>query len=301
MTVTAFSSFNEVRAHAAAFCAARCWEKFHLPVSLVMALSGECGELNEIFQWKFEGSGQTLTEKELVNVGEEISDVFIYSTRLAEICHIDLAASVRQVMGSLDAERYDFKVFDYLCIPPNAWSALTFDEVAEVASRYSAPAAVVKTRAPAAAHLPALKSRHLLSREDLCSLGSSPRKLCLGINHFAGRASALFALQSESNCQVGLSHWSRNDVSELALSLASICILLSLLAKSFSYELGAIVLRKFEKNAAKYPVDLVKGSSKKYTEYASQRGLAAIAQHSASTVLLVVVAFVLGAAFRTRF
>ena len=291
---SSFSCFNDVRAHAAAFCVARSWEKFHLPVSLMMALSGECGELNEIFQWKFEGSGQALTEKELVNVGEEISDVCIYAIRLAEISHIDLALSVRHVLGSIEAESYDFKGFDFLCIPPNAWDSLTFAEVAQVVDKHSTATATTKSSSPP------LKSRHLLSRSDLCHMSNNPRKICLGINHFAGRASALFALQNEGSCQVGLAQWSRNDVSELAFSLASICILLSLLARNFSYQVGTIVYSKFEKNAAKYPVHLVKGSSAKYTEYADKIKRQAYAVDT-STVLLVVVAFVLGAAFKTRF
>ena len=33
------------------FASERDWEKFHTPKNLVMALSGEVGELNEIFQW----------------------------------------------------------------------------------------------------------------------------------------------------------------------------------------------------------------------------------------------------------
>jgi dCTP diphosphatase len=35
----------------AAFAAHRDWEQFHTPKNLVMALTGEVGELAEIFQW----------------------------------------------------------------------------------------------------------------------------------------------------------------------------------------------------------------------------------------------------------
>lgn len=33
------------------FSADRDWEQFHAPKNLVMALSGEVGELTEVFQW----------------------------------------------------------------------------------------------------------------------------------------------------------------------------------------------------------------------------------------------------------
>jgi hypothetical protein len=57
----------------------------------MLALNGEVGELQEIFQWKgdFKGAFNTneveklkemFTEKEFINIGEEISDVFIYTT-----------------------------------------------------------------------------------------------------------------------------------------------------------------------------------------------------------------------------
>ncbi|MEW6383164.1 MAG: nucleotide pyrophosphohydrolase, partial [Pseudomonadota bacterium] len=47
----------EVRGAAQAlreFAEARDWAQFHSPKNLVMALSGEVGELNEIFQWMAE-------------------------------------------------------------------------------------------------------------------------------------------------------------------------------------------------------------------------------------------------------
>lgn len=49
-------------------------DQFHTPVNLALALSGECGEVCEIFQWKgpVESINDTrFSEKELVNIGEE--------------------------------------------------------------------------------------------------------------------------------------------------------------------------------------------------------------------------------------
>ena len=45
------------------------------------------------------------------------------------------------------------------------------------------------------------------------------------------------------------------------------------LADKCDVDLPAVVQRKLQRNAEKYPADLVRGSSKKYTEYA--RGPAA--------------------------
>mmetsp|Transcript_25791 Transcript_25791/g.51707 ORF Transcript_25791/g.51707 Transcript_25791/m.51707 type:complete len:289 (+) Transcript_25791:85-951(+) len=93
------STFQDVRERAAKFCSERDWQKFHLPPSITLALSGECGELCEIFQWK--GSlernpnGEHWSPREIEHIGEEMADVFIYTTRLSDICNIDLAHAVK--------------------------------------------------------------------------------------------------------------------------------------------------------------------------------------------------------------
>jgi hypothetical protein len=51
--VTAIQTFQSVRVTAAKFCSDRDWQKYHLPTNLALALSGECGELSEIFQVLF--------------------------------------------------------------------------------------------------------------------------------------------------------------------------------------------------------------------------------------------------------
>ena len=74
------------------FVSERNWGKFHKPKNLVMALSGEVGELNECFQW--------LDDEDIENVKNspekkgafehEIADVFIYLLRIANKMNIDL-------------------------------------------------------------------------------------------------------------------------------------------------------------------------------------------------------------------
>ena len=75
------------------FVAQREWEQFHTPRNLVLALVGEVGEVAEIFQWKDKVSVGVpeLTAKEKAHLGEELSDVFSYLIRLADVCEVDLS------------------------------------------------------------------------------------------------------------------------------------------------------------------------------------------------------------------
>lgn len=77
------------------FAAARHWEPFHTPKNLVMALSGEVGELTALFQWLTpEESAQWRSDPELAaNVVDEIADVTLYLVQLANSLGIDLVAA----------------------------------------------------------------------------------------------------------------------------------------------------------------------------------------------------------------
>lgn len=67
----------------------RDWEQYHSPKNLVMALSGEVGELNDIFQWLSEGESY-LKGKVLQHASEEMGDILIYLIRLADRLGLDL-------------------------------------------------------------------------------------------------------------------------------------------------------------------------------------------------------------------
>lgn len=77
------------------FAAARHWEPFHTPKNLVMALSGEVGELTALFQWLTpEESAQWRSDPELAaNVVDEIADVTLYLVQLANSLGVDLVAA----------------------------------------------------------------------------------------------------------------------------------------------------------------------------------------------------------------
>jgi NTP pyrophosphatase (non-canonical NTP hydrolase) len=77
------------------FAAARDWESFHTPKNLVMALSGEVGELISLFQWLTpEEAAAWRTDPAMeFNVQDEIADVTLYLLSLADSLGIDLLAA----------------------------------------------------------------------------------------------------------------------------------------------------------------------------------------------------------------
>ncbi len=83
-------NFEEIKIRLQQFASERDWDQFHSPKNLVMALSGEVGELAECFQWLTEAQSKNLSGNELEKVKEEIADVQIYLIRLADKLGIDL-------------------------------------------------------------------------------------------------------------------------------------------------------------------------------------------------------------------
>ena len=78
-----------------AFCAARDWHRYHTPKNLVMALSVEAAELVEHFQWATPEESLALTPDKRAAVADEIADVLIYLTELADVLGIDPIAAAR--------------------------------------------------------------------------------------------------------------------------------------------------------------------------------------------------------------
>ncbi|ONI92390.1 nucleotide pyrophosphohydrolase [Saccharothrix sp. ALI-22-I] len=74
------------------FAAARDWDQYHTPKNLVMALSGEVGELTDLFQWLTpEQAAHAMDDPELArNVRDELADVMHYLVRLADKLDVDL-------------------------------------------------------------------------------------------------------------------------------------------------------------------------------------------------------------------
>ncbi len=91
----AISDLNSLRDTLREFCAARDWHRFHTPKNLVMALSVEAAELVEHFQWATPEESLALGETKRAEVADEIADVLIYLTELADVLGVDPIAAAR--------------------------------------------------------------------------------------------------------------------------------------------------------------------------------------------------------------
>ncbi len=80
-----------------AFARPRGWEQFHSPKNLAMALTGEVGELVELFQWLTEAQSIEAMKdpQQAERIREEMADVTIYLVRLATVLGVDLDAAVK--------------------------------------------------------------------------------------------------------------------------------------------------------------------------------------------------------------
>jgi dCTP diphosphatase len=90
-----------------AFARERDWGQFHSPKNLVMALTGEVGELAEVFQWLTEEQSRQVPEdsQRLARASEELADVLFYLVRLAAVLGVDLNDAA-QAKLALNAEKY---------------------------------------------------------------------------------------------------------------------------------------------------------------------------------------------------
>ena len=83
------------------FAEERDWVQFHSPKNLSMALSVECAELMEHFQWLTESQSRNLGLKKLREVEKELADVQIYLIRLSQVLDINLmTASSRKLVDN---------------------------------------------------------------------------------------------------------------------------------------------------------------------------------------------------------
>lgn len=89
------------------FAAERDWEQFHNPKNLVMALTGEAGELTEIFQWLTAEQAMTVMSDPVraEHVRDEVADVLAYLLRLCDVLGIDLEAALMRKIAK-NAAKY---------------------------------------------------------------------------------------------------------------------------------------------------------------------------------------------------
>jgi NTP pyrophosphatase (non-canonical NTP hydrolase) len=98
-------SLDALRQRIRDFAAARAWERYHMPKNLVMALSVEAAELLEPFQWLTAEQSLQLSAEQHEAVRQEIADVLIYLTRLADVLDIDLLDAAAAKLA-INARKY---------------------------------------------------------------------------------------------------------------------------------------------------------------------------------------------------
>ncbi len=87
------------------FAKERNWLKYHSPKNLVMALSVETAELTEIFQWTETEESRNADTATRKHIAEEVGDVMIYLTMLADKFDLDPLTCAKDKM-KLNAIKY---------------------------------------------------------------------------------------------------------------------------------------------------------------------------------------------------
>ena len=88
----------------------RDWQQHQSPKNLVLALMGEVGEVAEHFQWLTPEESWNLEGEKKHAVGEELADVLIYLTRIADELDIDLVAAAHEKCEA-NARKYPAEQF----------------------------------------------------------------------------------------------------------------------------------------------------------------------------------------------
>ncbi len=95
---------EKIKARIQKFSDDRDWNSHHNPKNLVMALSGEVGELNEIFQWLDFNDALNLPNDVHNHTKEEVADIAIYLLRICMKLDIDLEDAIHKKMDKNEAK-----------------------------------------------------------------------------------------------------------------------------------------------------------------------------------------------------
>ena len=105
MQASIISDLDTLKLRLREFAAERAWQPYHTPKNLAMALIVEAAELVEQFQWLSPEQSTALTSEQHEAVRQEVADVLIYLTRLADLLDIDLLAAASAKM-EINARKY---------------------------------------------------------------------------------------------------------------------------------------------------------------------------------------------------
>ena len=106
-TQTKLVDVTQLEAALQRFADERDWNQYHSPKNLAMALTGEVGELVEIFQWLTEDQSKLVASDPRTKgaVRDELADVLLYLVRLSSVLGVDLNAAVSDKL-SANAKKY---------------------------------------------------------------------------------------------------------------------------------------------------------------------------------------------------
>lgn len=88
------TTLQDLKDRMAIFVRERDWEQFHTPKNLAMSIAIEAAELMEHFQWLSVDDSKDLDPERLVDIGEELADIIIYSLSLSNSLSLDLSQTV---------------------------------------------------------------------------------------------------------------------------------------------------------------------------------------------------------------
>ena len=108
----------------------------------------------------------------------------------------------------------------------------------------------------------------------------TPRNLALALVGEVGELCEIFQWKGE--VEPGLPGWTEAKRQHLGEEMADVLMYLVRLADKCGIDLPAVADAKIQKNAAKYPATLVRGSAKKYNEYGAVEVAQAAAEEAAS-------------------
>ncbi|WP_426348686.1 nucleotide pyrophosphohydrolase [Alloiococcus sp. CFN-8] len=97
-------TIEELKNKVQVFCEVRDWDQFHNPKDLAIGISTEAGELLDIFRFKTQEQMDTMLQdkEKRESIEEEVSDIFYFILRFAQLYDIDLAKALIDKLAKND-------------------------------------------------------------------------------------------------------------------------------------------------------------------------------------------------------
>tara|TARA_Y100000389_G_scaffold200534_1_gene241174 strand:+ start:1068 stop:1418 length:351 start_codon:yes stop_codon:yes gene_type:complete len=96
---------NNIQNQLQNFASERDWEQFHTPKNIAMALSVECSELVEIFQWLNPEESKLPDKMQLELINNEVADIAMYLLRFCDLLDLNLENAIQEKLVK-NAEKY---------------------------------------------------------------------------------------------------------------------------------------------------------------------------------------------------